>query len=145
MKNKDKFRIYLDIAIFLLFGVICCMEMLISIINNQPGMEYVLVFIYVYLLNLLFNKICNEIVHTKFFITGTVADLTMSFLCAICGISTLMHVAYLLYFCMLALNDLSIAEILTNHVTYATIVGSIFIIYMAVDNINNFNKLYMKK
>lgn len=143
MKNKDKFRIYLDIAIFIGLACICCIEMLISIIFKHPTMKYALVFIYVYLLNLLFYKICTEIADTKFFI-APIGDLVMSTLCTLCLVSTLMHVIYLVYFSMKELYGLGLIELLTNHITYATIVGSGFVLYMAIDNMNNFNKLYMK-
>lgn len=142
MKNKDKFRIYLDLAIFIILAIVCCLEMLISIVSKHPTMEYALVFICVYLLNLLFYKICTEITGTKFF-TVPIADLIMSALCTLCLISTLMHVIYLVYFSMKVLHGLSLIELLTNHITYATLVGSWFVLYIAIDNMSIFNNLYM--
>lgn len=142
--NKSKFRVYIDITIFIVLSMLCCIDMLISIITNNPMVKHSLVFIYVYLLNLLFYRMCIEIKETKFINTVSF-DLLMSALCILCLISTLMHVVYLVYFAIRELNGLGLIAILSNHVTYATIVGSWFVMYLAFDNMNTFNNLYINK
>ena len=63
--NRSKFRVYLDIFIFIILAFICCADMLASIIMNTPMIAHARLFIYVYLLNLVFYRLCIEIRDTK--------------------------------------------------------------------------------
>lgn len=141
--NRSKFRAYLDIIIFIILAITCCMFMLISIVFNDAMIRPALVFIYVYILNLLFYRICIEVKQTKF-IHIVAFDLLASSLCILCLISTLMHVIYLIYFALQALYKLTFIEIISNHIIYATVVGSLFILHLASDNMTTFNNLYIK-
>lgn len=142
--NRSRFRVYLDITIFIILAFICCADMLVSIIMNNPMIAHARLFIYVYLLNLLFYRLCIEIKDTKL-VKIAISDLMLSALCTLCLISTIMHVIYLVHFAMKDLRVLELADILTNHVTYATVVGSWFILYLAADNMATFNNLYINK
>jgi len=142
--NRCKFRVYLDIGIFIILAFICCADMLVSIIMNTPMIAHARVFIYVYLLNMVFYRLCIEIRDTKL-VKIAISDLVLVGLCTLCLISTLMHVIYLVHFAMKELRYLEVADILKNHVTYATIVGCWFILYLANDNMTTFNNLYINK
>lgn len=142
--NRSKFRVYLDMVIFIILAFICCADMLVSIIMNNPMIAHARLFIYVYLLNLVFYRLCIEIRDTKL-VKIAISDLVLVGLCTLCLISTLMHVIYLVHFAMKELRVLELADILKNHVTYATIVGSWFILHLAADNMATFNNLYINK
>ena len=139
--NRSKFRIYLDIFLFIGFSIACIISMLIGILTSNHIIEPSIFFMLVYLINLLFYRICTEIDYEA----NMIMDIFLSILCILCLISTIMLTTYLIYFATQSLYYRSIEEILTSHILYATIVGSLLVLYLASDNMTTFNNLHIRK
>lgn len=141
--NRSKFRIYLDILLFIGFSIACIISMLIGILTNDHIIEPSIFFVFVYLINLLFYRICTEIDYK--INESLAADIFISILCILCLISTIMLIIYLVHFAVLSLLHKTLYQILKNHIFYATTVGSMFILHLAFDNMITFHNLYIKK
>ena len=140
--NRSGFRIYLDICIFLVASIACGTAMIIGIISNNHIMQPAMFFLYIYLINLVFYRICIEMDIPEY--ENILLNVFMTILCMICLIITIMLIVYLVYFSLQAFLGKTLLEIIYDHVLYATIVGSLFMIHLANDNMAAFYNLYVK-
>ena len=118
--------------------------MFIGIVRKEPTMAPSMAFVLVYLMNLIFYRLCLEF-DSKYSYDnkyGRVYFLSMLYLLGI--LTTISLLVYLVYFASIALHDDIAIDILKNHVFYATIVGCIFSIVIALDNTNTLYRLYIK-
>ena len=142
--NRSKFTHYLDILSFTILSVITTVYMFIGIARQEAIMQPSMAFAMVYLMNLIFYRLCLEFDGTfkpenKY---TTIYFLSLLYLLGI--IATISLLVYLIYFAFIALHDEIVSEMVTDHVFYATIVGCIFSIFISTDNTTTLYNLYIK-
>lgn len=143
--NRSRFTHYLDILSFIILSVVITVYMFIGIARQEHIIAPSMAFIMVYLMNLIFYRLCLEFDNThksenKY---GKVYFLSMLYLLGI--LTTISLLVYLVYFASIALHDDIVIDMLKNHVFYATIVGCAFSILIAIDNTNTLYRLYVKE
>ena len=143
--SRARFRIYLDIIIFICMSITCSISMVMGIAINDHILKPSVFFVLIYLINLIFYRIFKELELNGYSIKAPIIRDSLTALCMLCLISTIMLIVYLVYFAAKSLWGNSFVDIFSNHVLYATIVGSILIIHLALDNITTYFNLYTKK
>lgn len=142
--NRSKVVIYLDIIAFAITSIIAIVTMLRDIINLSDTSNPAMIFILIYMINLLFYRICIEIAVYKlsniFYMNVLICTLAL-----VAIVTTLLLIVYLLIMAFNVLWGCMLTEILSNHITYATIVGSWFILHLASDNMTALYNIYTKK
>lgn len=142
--NRSRFTHYLDILSFIILSIMATVYMLIGIGKREQTMAPSMAFVLVYLMNLIFYRLCLEFdsEHNYDNKYGRVYFLSMLYLLGI--LTTISLLVYLVYFASIALHDDIVIDMLKNHVFYATIVGCAFSIAIAIDNTNTLYRLYIK-
>jgi hypothetical protein len=115
---------------------------MLNLFNNSTNP--VNIFILIYMINLLFYRICMEINTYKLSHVLSI-NIIMHALTLIAVVSTILLVIYLIISAVGTLWGCGFIEILGNHITYATIVGSWFIIHLASDSMTALYNTYIKK
>lgn len=143
--NRAKFRIYMDIVLFIIISIISPLSMIIGMLTNNHIIRPAEFFTIIYLTNLLFYRICTEFECVSENKSKCHIVDYMTFLYILCIISSTVLIAYLVYFAGAKLLNETLKEILVDHVLYSTIVGSSFIIHLVFDNTVTLYNLYFKK
>ena len=143
--DRAKFRIYMDIILFIIISIISPLCMIIGMMSNDHIIRPAEFFTIIYLTNLLFYRICTEFECVSENKTKCRIIDSMSFLYILCIISSAVLIAYLIYFAGIKLLNETLKEIIVDHVLYSTIVGSSFIIHLVFDNTVTLYNLYFKK
>lgn len=144
LMNRSKVVIYMDIMAFIIASIIAIITMLKDIINISDSSNPATIFVLIYMINLLFYRICIEIAVYK--LSNIISmNLLICTLAMMAIVTTLLLIVYLLIMAFNALWGYTLAEILRNHITYATIVGSWFILHLANDNMTALYNIYTKK
>lgn len=143
--NRSKFTHYLDILSFIVLSTVSTIYMFIGIARREHTISPSMAFVLVYLMNLIFYRLCLEFdsEHNYDNKYGRVYFLSMLYLLGI--LTTISLLVYLVYFASIALHDDIVIDMLKNHVFYATIVGCVFSIVIAIDNTNTLYRLYIKE
>lgn len=134
--SRSKIVIYLDLIVFL-FAIINSVDhMLIGIISGIETVRPVIMFILVYMINLLMYRISinfynHKLLKKKFF------DFLLIIIATISIITILLFIIYLFFMAAYAMWGSTITQVLCNYITYATIVGSWVIFQLACDNMTS--------
>lgn len=142
---RSKVVIYLDMIAFIISSISAIVTIIGDMLNLFEGhANPANIFILIYMINLLFYRICMEINTYKLAHVLSI-NIIMHILAFIAVVSTILLVIYLIISAFGALWGYNIKEILGNHVTYAAIVGSWFIIHLATDSMTALYNTYIKK
>lgn len=143
--TRSKVIIYMDMIAFIISSVSAIITILGDMLNLfEEHVSPVNIFIIIYMINLLFYRICAEINTYKLSHVLSI-NIMMHILSFIAVVSTILLVIYLIIAAFGALLGSNIAGILTNHVTYATIVGCWFVVHLATDSMTALYNTYIKK
>jgi hypothetical protein len=141
--NRSKVIIYLDMLAFIISSIVSITTILSDMIGlSEDRSNPANIFVLIYMINLLFYRICMEIKSYKLF-GVTFINVCIHILSLITIVSTLLLITYLAIMAYDALWGYSLIQIITNHITYATIVGSWFVIHLASDSMIILYNTYM--
>lgn len=143
--NRSKFTHYLDILSFTIISIVSTVIMMIGIAQRESIMQPSIAFAMVYLMNLIFYRLCLEFgdkykQKNKY---TTVYFLSILYLFGI--LTTIALLVYLIYFACIELHDELVVEVFSSHIFYATVVGCVFAIHIAIDNTTTLYNLYLKE
>lgn len=143
--NKSKFIYCLDMLSFIVLSVVLTVYMLIGIAKEETTMQPSTAFAMVYLINLIFYRLCLESdnIYKSRNKYNTVYFLSMMYLLGV--ITTISLLVYLIYFACIKFHYCKIIDIFNDHVFYATLVGCLFTIFITIDNTNTLYNLYIKE
>lgn len=143
--NRSKVIIYLDMVAFIISSICAIFTIIGDMLNLfDEHANPANIFVLIYMINLLFYRICMEINTYK--LTHVLSiNIIMHALTFIAVVTTILLVIYLIIAAFGALWGSTLMEIISNHVTYATIVGSWFIIHLATDSMTSLYNIYIKK
>lgn len=144
MLKRSKFIIAVDILVFLISAYLSINFMIRVMLNiGTHVLSPAIIFVFVYMTNLLFYRICTEIGIYKLTQNNFIHILMCVFTIAV-EVCTLLLVIYLAFMAIGALHDCTLYEVLTNHITYASIVGSSLVLHLASDNMTILFNIYLK-
>lgn len=142
--NRSKVVIYMDMIAFIIAAIVAIVTILGDMINMTNTTSPAIIFVIIYMINLLFYRICIEMHVYK--LTSIISmNVLVCVLAVIAVVTTLLLIIYLLITAFGVLWGHTFKEIVTNHVTYATIVGSWFILHLASDSMTALYNIYTKK
>lgn len=143
--NRSKVVIYLDIVAFIVSSICAIFTIIGDMLNMfEEHANPANIFILIYMINLLFYRICTEI-NTYKLANVLSINIIMHALTFIAVVTTILLVIYLIIDAFGALWGSTFVEIMGNHVTYATIVGSWFVVHLATDSMTSLYNTYIKK
>ena len=143
--NRSKVVIYLDMIAFIISSICAIVTIIgdmLNLFDNHANPANI--FVLIYMINLLFYRICMEINTYKLSYVLSI-NIIMHILSLVAVVSTILLVIYLIIAAIGALWESTIKEILCNHITYATIVGSWFVVHLAIDSMTTLYNTYIKK
>lgn len=142
--NRSKVVIYMDMIAFIVAAIVAIVTILGDMFSMTNTSSPAIIFVIIYMINLLFYRICIEMHVYK--LTNVISmNVLVCVLAVIAVITTLLLITYLLITAFGALWGYTFKEIVTNHITYATIVGSWFVLHLANDNMTALYNIYTKK
>ena len=143
--NRSKVVIYLDIVAFIVSSICAIFTIIGDMLNMfEEHANPANIFILIYMINLLFYRICTEI-NTYKLANVLSINIIMHALTFIAVVTTILLVIYLIIAAFGALWGSTFVEIMSNHITYATIVGSWFVVHLATDSMTSLYNTYIKK
>lgn len=143
--TRSKVITYMDMIAFIIssiFAIITIIGDMLNLFEDRANPANI--FILIYMINLLFYRICMEINTYKLSHVLSI-NIIMHVLTLIAVVSTILLVVYLIISALGVLWGCSFMEIVSNHITYATIVGSWFVVHLASDSMTALYNTYIKK
>lgn len=144
--SRSRFRVYLDIALFIIISLSTIIAMIIGVFTNNHIIEPARFFTIVYLSNLIFYRLCTELENFTFNKPHKLElQDFLSLLYTLCIVSSISLIIYLSYFSIQIFWHCTLRYMLSNHVFYATIVGCLFTVHLVFDNTAILYNTYFKK
>lgn len=143
--SRSKVVIYLDMIAFIISSIYAIITIIGDMLNLFEGSANPAnIFVLIYMINLLFYRIYMEINTYKLAHVLSI-NIIIHALTFVAVVTTILLVIYLIISAFGALWGSTFIEIISNHVTYATIVGSWFVIHLATDSMTALYNTYIKK
>lgn len=139
--NRSKFTHYLDIFSFVVLSIVASIMMLFSIFHTEHTIEPSIAFVIVYLMNLVYYRLCLEFENQDRYVV--VFFLSLLYLLGI--FTTITLLVYLIYFAWVALHNDTLIDVFSNHIFYATVTGCAFSVCIAIDNTTTLYSMYTRQ
>lgn len=139
--NRSKFTHYLDMFSFIVLSIVSSALMLFGIFHTDHSIAPSMAFIIVYLMNLIYYRLCLEFENSDKY--AVVFFLSLLYLLGI--FTTITLLVYLIYFAWIALHNDTLIDVLSNHIFYATITGCAFSVCIAIDNTTTLYSMYTRQ